>query len=102
MSEQVQTQDTTLLTMLKVDLGILSTSVYDERLLSYLTSAAEAIRQEGAASISPSAPLDAQLIVDYAAWLWRKRDSMDAMPRGLRWRLNNRVFGEKARGSGDG
>jgi len=92
-------QTTTLLTMLKTDLGILSATVYDERLLSYLASAAESIRQEGAASISPSSPLDAQLIVDYAAWLWRKRDTMDAMPRGLRWRLNNRVLGEKARGT---
>ncbi len=99
MSEQTTQQDNTLLTMLKTDLGILSATVYDERLLSYLASAAESIRQEGAASISPSSPLDAQLIVDYAAWLWRKRDTMDAMPRGLRWRLNNRVLGEKARGT---
>ena len=99
MSEQTTQQENTLLTMLKTDLGILSATVYDERLLSYLASAAESIRQEGAASISPSSPLDAQLIVDYAAWLWRKRDTMDAMPRGLRWRLNNRVLGEKARGT---
>ena len=99
MSEQTTQQENTLLTMLKTDLGILSATVYDERLLSYLASAAESIRQEGAASISPSSPLDAQLIVDYAAWLWRKRDSMDAMPRGLRWRLNHRVLGEKAGGA---
>ena len=98
MSEQTTQQETTLLTMLKTDLGILSATVYDERLLSYLASAAESIRKEGAASISPSSPLDAQLIVDYAAWLWRKRDTMDAMPRGLRWRLNNRIFSEKAGG----
>ena len=38
-----------------------------------------------------------QLIVMYAAWLWRKRDGMDAMPMMLRRALNNRVFGEKAR-----
>lgn len=97
MSEQTTQQENTLLTMLKTDLGILSATVYDERLLSYLASATESIQQEGAASILPSSPLDAQLIVDYAAWLWRKRDTMDAMPRGLRWRLNNRVLGEKAR-----
>ena len=48
---------------------------------------------------------DAQLIVMYAAWLWRKRDgatgpvqNYDAttMPRMLRLMLNNRVFKEKA------
>jgi len=34
----------------------------------------------------------------YAAWLWRKRDTMDAMPRMLRWMLNNRVFGPRMGG----
>ncbi len=90
-------QKAALLSSLKVDLGILSTTLYDERLLSYLSSAAESIRQEGATTISPSSPLDAQVIVMYAAWLWRKRDSMEGMPRMLRWQLNNRIFGEKAR-----
>ena len=93
--------ETSLLTMLKTDLGILSTERYDERLLNYLTSATEAIRQEGAVSINPLSPLDAQLIVLYAAWMWRKRDSMEGMPRMLRWQLNNRVFSEKA-GDGNG
>lgn len=102
MSEQTTQQDNTLLTMLKTDLGILSTTLYDERLTSYLSSAMEAIRQEGATTISPSAPLDAQLIVMYAAWTWRKRDSMEGMPRMLRYALNNRVMKEKAGGVGDG
>lgn len=45
---------------------------------------------------------DAQLIVMYAAWLYRKRGSAnvyqptDAMPRMLRFALNNRLFSEKA------
>jgi len=48
---------------------------------------------------------DAQLIVMYAAWLYRKRGSaqiyqaVDVMPRMLRFALNNRLFSEKA---GDG
>lgn len=102
MSEQTTQQTTSLLTMLKTDLGILSTTLYDERLTSYLSSAMEAIRQEGVTTLSPSAPLDAQLIVMYAAWTWRKRDSMEGMPRMLRYALNNRVLGEKARGVTDG
>lgn len=89
-----------LLTMLKTDLGILSSTVYDDRLLSCLISAREAIRQEGAATIDPGNPLDAQLIVMYAGWLWRKRDSMEGMPRMLRYALNNRVLREKARDNG--
>lgn len=91
----------TLLESLKIDLGIMGTTVYDVRLLSYLQAAMDAIRQEGAATISPSVPLDAQLIIMYAAWTWRKRDSMEAMPRMLRWKLNNRIFAEKA-GGGSG
>ena len=87
-----------LLTMLKTDLGILSATVYDERLLRYLTSAMESIRREGVATVDPESPVDGQLIVMYAAWLWRKRDSMEAMPRMLRYALNNRVLGEKAGG----
>jgi hypothetical protein len=35
------------------------------------------------------------LVVMYAAWLWRKRDNMEGMPRMLRYALNNRIFQEK-------
>jgi hypothetical protein len=44
-----------------------------------------------------SAVSDAQLVIDYAAWKWRSRTAPDAMPRSLRWEINNRVFGAKAR-----
>lgn len=85
-----------LLSSLKIDLGI-STTAFDGRLLQYLTSAAESIRAEGATTLDPNNPSDAQLIIAYAAWTWRKRDSMEGMPRMLRWQLNNRIMGEKAR-----
>lgn len=86
-----------LLTMLKIDLGI-TTTAYDARLTQILTAAQEAIIREGAADLDASQPLDAQLVVMYAAWLWRKRDNMDAMPRMVRWALNNRVLGSKMGG----
>lgn len=39
---------------------------------------------------------DCQLIVMYAAWLYNKRkDASSAMPRMLRWTLNNRLFQQK-------
>lgn len=41
-------------------------------------------------------PEDAQLVVMYAAYLYRKRATDEAMPRMLRWALNNRIFAEKA------
>lgn len=85
-----------MLTMLKTDLGIRTSTAYDERLGQLLTAAETAIRKEGASTLDASDPLDQQLIVMYAAWLWRRRDNMEGMPRMLRWTLNNRIFGEKA------
>ena len=92
----------TMLTMLKTDLGIIASTAYDARLTQLLTAAEKAIRGEGASTLDASDPLDQQLIVMYAAWLWRRRDEMTGMPRMLRLALNNRVFGEAAGSDGDG
>ena len=90
-----------MLTMLKTDLGIRTSTAYDARLTQLLTAAESAIRKEGASTLDASDPLDQQLIVMYAAWLWRRRDNMEGMPRMLRWTLNNRIFSEKV-GATDG
>lgn len=81
-----------LLSMLKVDLGI-TTTAYDDRLAKYLESAQAQIEEEGARNFAPLSSIsDAQLNVMYAAWMWRKRDTMEGMPRMVRYALNNRVF----------
>lgn len=85
-----------MLEMLKIDLGI-TTTAYDERLGQYLTSAQQMIEREGVTALNLSTLEDQQLVVMYAAWLWRRRDSMEGMPRMLRWALNNRIFSEKAK-----
>ena len=90
-----------MLTMLKTDLGILTTTAYDARLTQLLTAAEKAITAEGASTLDASDAMDMQLIVMYAAWLWRRRDNMDGMPRMLRLALNNRVFREKAANGND-
>lgn len=84
----------TLLSMLKVDLGIMSTTAYDERLTHYLENAFASIREEGA-SLDLADVKDCQLVVMYASWTWRKRESGEGMPRMLRYALNNRIFSEK-------
>lgn len=84
--------DAEILSMLKVDLGIM-TEAYDDRLSLYITSSKAEIQREGI-TLSDSVN-DAQLVTMYAAWMWRKRDGMDGMPRMLRYALNNRVFSEK-------
>lgn len=85
-----------MLTMLKTDLGIMTTTAYDTRLTQLLTASQQYIINEGASTLDASNIEDMQLIVMYAAWLWRRRDNMDVMPRMLRLALNNRVFAEKA------
>ena len=90
--------DNAMLSALKIDLGI-KTDAYDDRLKQYITSAKAAIGREGIALTSSVE--DGDLVVRYAAWLWRKRASGDGIPRSLRWLLNNRLFSQKAAGGGE-
>lgn len=93
MSEACIAELPDLLSSLKVDLGI-TTTRYDERLRQYLISAISFIEEEGAVLNSASIK-DQQLIVMYASWMWRRRDSGEGMPRMLRYALNNKVFSGK-------
>lgn len=81
-----------ILAALKIDLGI-TTDAFDSRLNMYIEAAQQFITREGA-ELTDTAE-DNQLVTMYAAWLWRRRDSMEGMPRMLRWALNNRIFSEK-------
>ena len=82
-----------MLSMLKVDLGI-SGDGYDDRLGQYIESAKKNISIEGITLDADSVP-DCNLVIQYAAWLWRKRINGEGMPRMLRWELNQRLFHEK-------
>lgn len=82
-----------LLAALKVDLGITSTG-YDSRLTQLVASAKAAIASEGAV-LDLASFEDCQIVIMYAGWLWRRRDTMEGMPRMLRWALNNKVFSGK-------
>ena len=88
-------QETDVLNALKISLGI-TTDAYDQRLLGTIESAKTEIAREGA-NLNPDSIDDMQTVIMYADWMWRKRDTGDAMPRMLRYRLNNRVLQEKAR-----
>ena len=85
-----------ILAALKVDLGIVGTG-YDARLQQIIDSAQAAIAREGAV-LDLNSFEDCQIVIMYAGWLWRRRDSMDGMPRMLRWALNNKVFSGKMGG----
>lgn len=89
-------QITSVLSSLKVDLGILRTTAYDERLTQIIKSSFDMIVREGVSTLNVDNLEDAQLVIMYSAWTWRRRDTGEGMPRMLRWALNNRIFGEKA------
>lgn len=88
-------QIASILASLKVDLGILRTTAYDERLTEIIKASYQMIEREGA-TLNVSTLEDAQLVVMYSAWMWRRRDTGEGMSRMLRYALNNRVLGEKA------
>lgn len=83
-----------LLQGLKLDLGISSTA-FDSRLLSRIHTAQALIAEEGITLEDTTE--DQDLVIMYAAYLWRQRVTGEGMPRMLRYALNNRVFSRKAR-----
>lgn len=85
--------DAELRVMLKVDLG-LTTTAYDERLTQYITAAKQMITREGV-TLDMTSIEDCSLVIMYANYMWRKRDTTEEMPRMLRRALNNRVFSGK-------
>lgn len=82
-----------LLASLKIDLGISSTA-YDDRLTDRINAAMERITAEGVSILDT--PGDRDLVLMYAAWLWRCRVTQEPMGRMLRLALNNRVIGQAA------
>lgn len=87
--------DETMLQMLKIDLGI-TTDIYNTRLTQYITTAKAEIEREGVALTESIA--DGNLVIQYAAWMWRKRDTGEGLPRMIRWQINNRLFGGESDG----
>lgn len=83
-----------MLQHLKIELGI-TASDYDSRLDVYLTAAADAITKEGITLDPTGSSVHADLVVRYAAWMWRKRDTGEGLPRMIRWQMNNMLFEQK-------
>jgi len=84
-----------VLEMLKVDLGI-STDAYDNRLNQYIDMAVENILREGI-KLEETVE-DNSLVAIYSAWMWRKRDTGEGMPRMIRYNLNNKLFSQRLKG----
>lgn len=87
-----------ILLSLKYNLDIIPDDTSRDDYLNQLIASAKAlIKREGV--ILTGSYEDGQLIVMYAAYMYRKRaDSDQPMPRMLRWALNNRIFSQKMGG----
>lgn len=86
--------DAELLKMTKSNLQIAG-STWDNYLAQLLTAAQGAIATQGI-TLDLEKIDDCNLVVMYASYLYRKRaDDNPAMPRMLRYELNNRLFSQK-------
>lgn len=98
-----------VLTMLKTNLSIVSTNTSMDTYLGQLLQAGlraieregivlEVTKDESGNMTAVDDPDDANLMVMYAAWLFRKRaEDNPAMPRMLRYSLNNKLFSQKGK-----
>lgn len=85
--------DTELLTMLKLQLQIL-TDALDEYLEHLLEAAEGMIAREGITADRSSAEY-CQILLMQARYLYDKRETGEGEPRSLRFRKNNLLFSQK-------
>lgn len=82
--------------MLKADLGFLidPPEIVADLMAQKLNAALRMLEQDGV-TVDQTDPGDEELVVMYAAWLYRKRDNGDGKPPMLRQALNDRkVYGK--------
>ena len=88
--------DTDKLMILKKDLQMLTSS--NDVLLSKLLESSKLMIEREGIILEDSIECD-MVQIQYAAYLFRKRASQEcAMPRFLRYELNNLLFAQKAKG----
>ncbi len=86
--------DTILLSLVKSNLTIRG-GTWDTYLLNLIAVSKKEITREGI-TLDVDSVDDCNLVVMYTAYLYRKRaEDVAAMPRMLRYALNNRIFSEK-------
>ena len=83
--------------LLQVDLGELYLTDERKNYLSQVIDAAIVFITREGITLEDTVE-DLQLVEMYAAYLVRKRNTTEAMPRMLRWALNNRLFSQKSGG----
>lgn len=80
-----------LLNLLKIDLGI-THHLRDDYFYNLLESAKNEIERRPLSPLNFTKVDDQMLVVDYAAWTYRKRQEDSPLSRNLQIRINNRII----------
>ncbi len=80
----------TCLSLFKLDMGI-THNLRDTLFTNLIESSTIELEKMGV-DLSSATVEDTQLIVDYSAWMYRKRQEDIGLPRNLQFRIHNRVI----------
>ena len=83
----------TLLHLFKIDMGITHT-MRDAFFISLLDATIDEIERRGI-TLNKAAADDQMLIVDYAAWTYRKRQENIPLANNIQHRIRNRIIQER-------
>lgn len=75
-----------ILSLVKAKLGI-TTDIRDIYIKAIIEAVVQELEEEAGLSLKYDSPYNLMFIVDYAAWRYSNKN--DAMPRHLKFRLNN-------------
>ncbi len=81
----------TVLSLVKARLGI-SSEVRDTYLTAIIDGIVKELTDEKGLSLDGDNPYHLMFVVDFATWRYQNRDTMEAMPRHLQFRLHNMMI----------
>lgn len=81
----------TVLDLVKARLGI-SSNVRDIYISAIIDGVIKELEDEKGLALDGANPYHLMFVVDYATWRYQNRDTMEAMPRHLQFRLHNLII----------
>ena len=82
---------TNVLQLVKARIGI-TTAVRDSYLTAIIEGIIKELTDEKGLVLDGANPYHLMFVVDYATWRYQNRDTMEAMPRHLQFRLHNMMI----------
>jgi len=81
----------TVLGLVKARIG-LTTEVRDTYLVAIIEGVTSELGDEKGLVLDGTNPYHLMFVVDFATWRYQNRDTMEAMPRHLQYRLHNMII----------